>query len=177
VLSEALLAGASGQLRNVATVGGNLLQRTRCAYFQDVSKPCNKRQGGRGRDTGEIRVPRILGAFAVGRIINPKTARSQLLGGMTMGLGMALMEESVTDAQFGDFVNCDLAQYHVPVHADIGAIEAFWVDEEDLHLNPMNSKGIGEIGITGTAAAVASAVHHATGIRVRDLPIHLEALL
>jgi len=128
-------------------------------------------------DTGEIRVPRILGAFAVGRIINPKTARSQLLGGMTMGLGMALMEESVTDAQFGDFVNCDLAQYHVPVHADIGAIEAFWVDEEDLHLNPMNSKGIGEIGITGTAAAVASAVHHATGIRVRDLPIHLEALL
>lgn len=128
-------------------------------------------------DTGEIRVLRILGAFAVGRIINPKTARSQLLGGMTMGLGMALMEESVTDAQFGDFVNCDLAQYHVPVHADIGAIEAFWVDEEDLHLNPMNSKGIGEIGITGTAAAVASAVHHATGIRVRDLPIHLEALL
>lgn len=127
--------------------------------------------------TGEVRVPRVLGVFAVGRVINPKTARSQFLGGMTMGLGMALMEESVVDAEFGDFVNHDLAQYHVPVHADIGEMEAIWVDEEDPQLNPMGSKGIGEIGITGTAAAVAAAVHHATGVRVRDLPIHLEALL
>jgi xanthine dehydrogenase YagR molybdenum-binding subunit len=128
-------------------------------------------------DTGEVRVERMLGVFAVGRILNPKTARSQLIGGMTMGLGMALMEESVTDAQFGGFVNHDLAGYHVPVCADIRAIDAIWVPEDDPHLNPMHSKGIGEIGITGAAAAVANAVWHATGGRVRDLPIHLEDLL
>ncbi|MGI8624432.1 MAG: xanthine dehydrogenase family protein molybdopterin-binding subunit, partial [Solirubrobacteraceae bacterium] len=128
-------------------------------------------------DTGEVRVQRALGIFAAGRIINPRTARSQFLGGMTMGIGMALMEESVVDLEFGDFVNHDLAQYHVPTNADIREIEAFWVGEDDPHLNPMGSKGIGEIGITGAAAAVANAVHHATGVRVRDLPLHLEDLL
>jgi xanthine dehydrogenase YagR molybdenum-binding subunit len=128
-------------------------------------------------DTGEVRVERHLGVFAAGRIVNPRTARSQFIGGMTMGIGMALMEETVVDREFGDFVNGDLAQYHVPVHADIRSIEAAWVDEEDPHLNPMGIKGIGEIGITGAAAAVANAVHHATGVRVRRLPIHLEALI
>ncbi|MEU5883182.1 xanthine dehydrogenase family protein molybdopterin-binding subunit [Spirillospora sp. NPDC047279] len=122
-------------------------------------------------DTGEIRVPRMLGVFAAGRIINPVTARSQFIGGMTMGLGMALMEESTMDEEFGDYLNHDLAQYHVPVNADVRDVEAVWLDEEDPHLNPMGSKGIGEIGIVGAAAAVANAVHHATGVRVRDLPI------
>ncbi|MGI8803203.1 MAG: xanthine dehydrogenase family protein molybdopterin-binding subunit [Solirubrobacteraceae bacterium] len=129
------------------------------------------------RETGEIRVPRLLGIFAVGRIINPMTARSQLIGGMTMGMGMALMEESVMDRRFGDYLNRDLAQYHVATIADVGAIEADWVVEEDDQLNPMGSKGIGEIGIVGTAAAVANAVHHATGVRVRRLPITIERLL
>jgi xanthine dehydrogenase YagR molybdenum-binding subunit len=128
-------------------------------------------------DTGEVRVPRLLGVFAAGRIINPKTARSQLIGGMTMGLSMALMEEGVMDAAFGDYVNCDLAQYHVAVNADVQDVGAVWVDEDDGELNPMGSKGIGEIGIVGTAAAVANAVHHATGVRVRDLPITLDKLL
>jgi xanthine dehydrogenase YagR molybdenum-binding subunit len=128
-------------------------------------------------DSGEVRVPRLLGVFAVGRIINPKTARSQFIGGMTMGMGMALLEESVMDLEFGDYLNRDLAQYHVPACADVIDIDAAWVDEDDSDLNPMGSKGIGEIGIVGTAAAIANAVHHATGKRVRDLPIRLDRLI
>ncbi len=119
----------------------------------------------------------MLGVFAAGRIINPRTARSQLLGGMTMGVSMALHEESVMDREFGDYLNHDLAQYHVASCADIESIEAHWIDEHDEHLNPMGSKGIGEIGIVGTAAAVANAVFHATGTRVRDLPIRLDRVL
>ena len=128
-------------------------------------------------DTGEVRVPRLLGVFAIGRVINPKTARSQLLGGMTMGLSMALHEASVLDPRFGDYVNHDFAEYHIATNADVGTVDVTWVDEEDLHVNPMGSKGIGEIGIVGTAAAIANAVYHATGIRVRELPITLDKLL
>ena len=128
-------------------------------------------------DTGEIRVPRLHGVFAAGRILNPLTARSQLIGGMTMGLSMALHEESVLDLEFGDYLNHDFAQYHVAACADVLDLEATWIDEDDAHLNPMGAKGIGEIGIVGTAAAIANAVHHATAIRVRDLPLRLDRLL
>ncbi|MFN8203879.1 MAG: xanthine dehydrogenase family protein molybdopterin-binding subunit [Solirubrobacteraceae bacterium] len=128
-------------------------------------------------DTGEIRVDRLLGVFAAGRILNPRTARSQFVGGMTMGLGMALTEESVMDAEFGDHLNHDLAQYHVPVNADVRAIEAHWIDEADPEVNPIGVKGIGEIGIVGTAAAVANAFFHATGIRLRDLPLRPDRVL
>jgi xanthine dehydrogenase YagR molybdenum-binding subunit len=127
--------------------------------------------------TGEIRVERMLGVFAAGRILNPRLARSQLVGGMIMGIGMALQEESVLDREFGDYLNHDLAQYHVPVNADIRDIQAHWIDEDDPHLNPMGAKGIGEIGIVGAAAAVANAVHDATGIRFRELPIRPDRLL
>ena len=127
-------------------------------------------------DTGEVRVPRLLGVFAAGRIINPKTARSQFLGGMTMGLSMALHEESVLDSHFGDFVNHDLGEYHIATNADVREIDVAWIDENDPHVNPMGSKGIGEIGIVGTAAAIANAVAHATGVRIRDLPITLDKL-
>jgi xanthine dehydrogenase YagR molybdenum-binding subunit len=122
-------------------------------------------------DTGEIRVPRMVGIFAAGRIVNPTTARSQFLGAMTMGVGMALHEESIMDEQFGDYVNHDLAGYHVPVNADIGDIEVGWVDEVDERVNPLGIKGIGEIGIVGTAAAIANAVWHATGVRHRSIPL------
>ncbi|MFF9506681.1 xanthine dehydrogenase family protein molybdopterin-binding subunit [Streptomyces sp. NPDC014724] len=127
--------------------------------------------------TGEVRVRRMLGVFAAGRILNSRTARSQFTGGMTMGIGMALTEGSTMDPVFGDFTESDLASYHVPVCADVPQIEVHWIDEEDPHLNPMGSKGIGEIGIVGAAAAVGNAVRHATGVRLRNLPITPDTLL
>ena len=128
-------------------------------------------------DTREVRVPRLLGVFAAGRIINPRTARSQFIGGMTMGLSMALHERSVLDPRFGHVVNHDFAEYHVSACADVADVQAHWIDEHDPHVNAMGSKGIGEIGIVGTAAAVVNAVYHATGVRVRDLPVTLDKLL
>jgi len=128
-------------------------------------------------DTGETRVPRLLGMFAIGKMINAKTGRSQLLGGMSMGLSMALLEESVLDPRFGHVVNHDFAEYHIATNADVGVVDVAWIDEDDPYVNPMGSKGIGELGIVGTAAAIANAVYHATGIRVRDLPITLDKLL
>ncbi|MEU8379037.1 xanthine dehydrogenase family protein molybdopterin-binding subunit [Streptosporangium sp. NPDC048865] len=125
-------------------------------------------------DSGQVRVERLLGVFAAGRIINARTARSQFLGGMTMGISMALHEALGVDPRFGDFVNHDLAGYHIAANADVRGIEAHWIDEQDDELNPVGAKGIGEVGIVGTAAAVANAVFHATGFRQRDLPITLE---
>ncbi|MFF1718135.1 xanthine dehydrogenase family protein molybdopterin-binding subunit [Streptomyces sviceus] len=127
--------------------------------------------------TGETRVRRLLGVYAAGRILNSRTARSQFVGGMTMGLGMALTEGSTMDAAFGDFAESDLAAYHVPTHADVPDIEAHWIDEDDTRLNPMGSKGIGEIGIVGTAAAIGNAVFHATGVRLRELPLTPDRVL
>lgn len=127
--------------------------------------------------TGEVRVRRLLGVFAAGRILNPRTARSQFKGGMVMGIGMALTEHSTVDTAFGDFAERDLAGYHVPAHADVPVLEAHWIDEHDKHLNPMGSKGIGEIGIVGTAAAIGNAVSHATGRRLRELPLTPDRVL
>lgn len=127
--------------------------------------------------TGEVRMRRMLGVFAAGRILNSRTARSQFIGGMIMGLGMALTEGSTIDPVFGDFTQNDLASYHVPVCADVPQIEAHWIDEDDPHLNPMGSKGIGEIGIVGAAAALGNAVRHATGARLRSLPLTPDKLL
>jgi xanthine dehydrogenase YagR molybdenum-binding subunit len=119
----------------------------------------------------------MLGTFAVGRVVNPRTARSQLIGGMTMGLSMALHEEGVFDERLGAIVTADLAGYHVAANADVGDLQARWIDEIDPHVNPMGTKGLGEIGIVGSAAAIANAVFHATGVRVRDLPITPDKLL
>ena len=126
--------------------------------------------------TGETRVSRILGSFDCGRILNPKTARSQFRGGIIMGLGMALMEETQIDERNGRIMNPSLAEYHLPVHLDVPEIDVIWTDIADPH-TPMGAHGIGEIGITGVAAAVANAIYNATGKRVRDLPITLDKLM
>jgi xanthine dehydrogenase YagR molybdenum-binding subunit len=128
-------------------------------------------------DLGQVRVAHLVGAYGVGRILNQKTARSQMIGGIVYGLGMALFEETAIDARTGRYLNADLAEYHLPVNADVPDIDVIFVDEHEPHVNPIGVKGIGEIGKTGVAAAVANAVHHATGVRVRDLPITLDKLL
>ena len=122
-------------------------------------------------DLGTVRLVKQVGAFASGRIINAKTARSQYLGGMVFGIGMALLEEIAARLRTGRFMNANLGEYLVPVHADVGAMEVIFVEEDDPHVNPIGVKGIGEIGLVGAAAAIANAVYHATGKRVRDLPI------
>lgn len=127
--------------------------------------------------TGEIRIRRMLAVCAAGRILNPKAARSQVIGAMTMGAGAALMEELAVDKRFGFFVNHDLAGYEVPVHADIPHQDVIFLDEADPTTSPMKAKGVGELGICGVAAAVANAVYNATGVRVRNYPITLDKLL
>jgi xanthine dehydrogenase YagR molybdenum-binding subunit len=129
------------------------------------------------QDLGEVRVSRFLGVFGAGRILNPKTAASQMIGGIVWGIGMALHEETVIDERYGHFVNHNLGEYHVPVNADIPNIEVSFVEEKDPHVNPLGVKGVGEIGIVGAAAAVANAVYHATGKRIRDLPMTPDKLL
>jgi xanthine dehydrogenase YagR molybdenum-binding subunit len=124
--------------------------------------------------TGEIRVRRMLAVCAAGRILNPTTARSQVIGAMTMGVGAALMEELAVDRRRGYFVNHDLAGYEVPVHADIPHQEVIFLDEADDKVSPMKAKGVAELGICGVAAAVANAVYNATGVRVRNYPVTLD---
>lgn len=127
--------------------------------------------------TGETRVRRMLAVCAAGRILNPKSARSQVIGAMTMGVGAALMEDLVVDQRIGCFINHDLAMYEVPVHADIPHQEVVFLDETDPVSSPMKAKGVGELGICGVGAAVANAIYNATGVRVRDYPITLDKLL
>ncbi|HZD26226.1 MAG TPA: molybdopterin cofactor-binding domain-containing protein, partial [Alphaproteobacteria bacterium] len=129
------------------------------------------------RRTCEIRVPRMVGAFTAGRIMNPRTARSQLMGGMIWGVGCALHEATEIDRRVARYVNRDLKDYLVPVNADVGELEVLLLPEEDNEVNPAGVKGLGELGNVGTAAAIANAVYHATGRRVRDLPIRVDSLL
>jgi xanthine dehydrogenase YagR molybdenum-binding subunit len=125
---------------------------------------------------GVIRVTRVVNAVAAGRILNAKTAHSQIMGGVVWGIGMALHEETLFDHRFGRIMNADIAEYHVPVNADVHDIRVIFVDEPDEIINPLGIKGLGEIGIVGVAAAIANAIYHATGKRVRDLPITLDKL-
>src|ERR1700754_2850593 len=143
-------------------------QQSYGAHFAEV---------GVDEDTGEVRLRRMLGVFTAGRVLNAKTARSQAIGGMVFGLSAALHEAMTLDPRFGYFVNHDLAEYHVPVHADIPAIDAIFLAELDDRSNPLKSKGIGELGICGAAASIANAIHNACGARIRDYPITLDKLL
>jgi xanthine dehydrogenase YagR molybdenum-binding subunit len=126
---------------------------------------------------GEVRVRRYVGAFAAGHILNTKTARSQMIGGIVYGLGMGLTEESEIDARTGRVINANIAEYLVPVNADVPRIEILLIDETDPHVNPLGIKGIGELPMVGAAAAVANAVYHATGKRIRDYPIRIEKVM
>ena len=128
-------------------------------------------------DLGSVRVTRIVDAVAAGKILNPKTARSQILGGVVMAIGAALEEETFLDHKLGRFMNHNLAEYHVPVNADIDQIDVIFVHEEDKKTSPIGAKGLGEIGIVGTGAAIANAVFHATGNRIRTLPITIDKVL
>jgi xanthine dehydrogenase YagR molybdenum-binding subunit len=169
-LAEA--AGAGGLLAEDAIEFGDLdktyQQSTFGAHFVEV---------GVDAATAEIRIRRMLAVCAAGRILNPKTSRSQVIGAMTMGTGAALMEDLVVDKRHGFFVNHDLASYEVPVHADIPHQDVVFLDETDPTSSPMKAKGVGELGICGVGGAIANAIYNATGVRVRDYPITLDKLL
>lgn len=179
---------AADELRELLALGGSVPPEgitTRSDTSEAIAALAQKERHAYGAQfaeaavditTGEVRVRRLLGIFAAGTIVNPLTARSQLVGGMTWGLSMALHEEAVRDAASGGYVNADLAGYHVASHADVEHIEAGWVDDHDPE-DPVGIKGIGEIGIVGVAAAIANAVWHATGVRHRRLPIRPDRVL
>jgi xanthine dehydrogenase YagR molybdenum-binding subunit len=158
---------ADGEIRPGRTIK-DFSQQSYGAHFAEV---------GVDMDTGEVRLRRMLGVFTAGRVLNAKTARSQAIGGMVFGVGAALHEEMTLDPRFGFFVNHDLAEYHVPVHADIPAIDAIFLPELDDKSNPLKSKGIGELGICGAGASIANAVYNACGARIRDYPITLDKVL
>lgn len=127
-------------------------------------------------ELGQVRATRLVGAFAAGRIINPRLVQSQYYGGMIWGVSFALHEAAVVDPRSGRVMNANLGEYHVPVNADLPSLEAILVEEVDPHVNALGIKGVGEIGVTGSAGAVANAVWHATGVRVRRFPIAVEAV-
>jgi xanthine dehydrogenase YagR molybdenum-binding subunit len=158
---------ADGEIRPGRTIK-DFSQQSYGAHFAEV---------GVDMDTGEVRLRRMLGVFTAGRVLNAKTARSQAIGGMVFGVGAALHEEMTLDPRFGFFVNHDLAEYHVPVHADIPAIDAIFLPELDDKSNPLKSKGIGELGICGAGASIANAIYNACGARIRDYPITLDKVL
>jgi len=168
----AQVAGASGLVAEDGIEYGDLdkkfQQSTFGAHFAEVAVDAY---------TAEVRVRRMLAVCAAGRILNPKSARSQVIGAMTMGVGAALMEELAVDKRLGFFVNHDLAGYEVPVHADIPHQDVIFLDEVDPMSSPMKAKGVGELGICGVSAAVANAIYNATGVRVRDYPITLDKLI
>ena len=158
---------ADGEIRPGAT-SSEFSQQSYGAHFAEV---------GVDIDTGEVRLRRMLGVFTAGRVLNEKTARSQAIGGMIFGIGAALEEAMILDPRFGCFVNHDLAEYHVPVHADVLNVDAVFLSELDAESNPLKSKGIGELGICGAGASIANAIYNACGVRVRDYPITLDKLI
>jgi len=168
IAPDGLEAEGSVAAANATETYKTYSQHSYGAHFAEVAVDC---------DTGEIRMRRMLAVVGAGRILNAKTARSQIIGGMSWGIGAALMEETVLDQRYGHFVNHDLAEYHVPVNGDIAGMEVVFLEEHDDKANPLGVKGIGELGVCGAGAAVANAVYNATGVRVREFPITLDKLL
>jgi xanthine dehydrogenase YagR molybdenum-binding subunit len=171
-LTDAVRAGGDGRIEKEASAGppeeDKFAHATHSAVFVEVKVD---------EQLGVVRVTRVVSAVAAGRILNPKVAGSQIIGAVVGGIGMALEEQSDMDHRFGRFMNHNLAEYHVPVNADVPPIDVIFVEEKDDAINPLGVKGVGEIGIVGTAAAIANAIFHATGKRVRDLPITLDKLM
>jgi xanthine dehydrogenase YagR molybdenum-binding subunit len=163
--------------RNGSVVGEDVIEFAAQQTAQQSTFGAHFVEVGVDAATGETRIRRMLAVCACGRILNPKTARSQVIGAMTMGAGAALMEALAIDKRFGFFVNHDLAGYEVPVHADIPHQEVVFLEETDPLSSPMKAKGVAELGICGVGAAVANAIYNATGIRVREYPITLDKLI
>lgn len=173
-LAEAVRASGKTELVAENSASPSMIEQLRYVSYTHSAIFCEVRID---EDLGNVRVTRVVVAVAAGRILNPKTARSQILGGVVMALGSTLEEESFLDTRLGRFMNHNLAEYHIPVNADIDAIDVIFVHEEDEKASPIGAKGLGEIGIVGTGAAIANAIFHATGRRVRDLPITVEKVL
>jgi xanthine dehydrogenase YagR molybdenum-binding subunit len=173
-LSELLASSREEKLEAEKTVTPGIIGPMRYASYTHSAVFAEVRFD---EEIGQVRVTRVVNAVAAGRILNPKTARSQIIGGVVWGIGMALHEETLTDHRLGRIVNHSLAEYHVPANADIYDIDAVFVEEHDNKASPIGVKGLGEIGIVGTAAAIANAIHHATGKRLRSLPMTIDKLL
>jgi xanthine dehydrogenase YagR molybdenum-binding subunit len=173
--------GQSKSLTDLVGAGiaadGEIVPGSTLKDFSQQSYGAHFAEVGVDVDTGEIRLRRMLGVFTAGRILNEKTARSQAIGGMIFGIGAALEEGMTLDPRFGNFVNHDLAEYLVPVHADIPDMDAIFLPELDNMSNPLKSKGIGELGICGAGASIANAIYNACGTRIRDYPITLDKML
>jgi xanthine dehydrogenase YagR molybdenum-binding subunit len=188
VLSDGMIAAKQSKSRAVSLAdamrhgGVDRVEHEKLAEFKEDSKHARNTHSAIFAEVkvdeqlGIIRVTRVVNAVAAGRIINTKTAASQIMGSVVWGIGMALHEETLVDHNFGRIMNANIAEYHVPVNADVQDIKIIFVDEPDSTVNPLGIKGVGEIGIVGVAAAIANAVYHATGKRVRDLPITIDKI-
>lgn len=173
-LADIMASAGLDTIEEHAKVGPDMLSMMRYAAYSHSAVFVEVRVD---EELGVVRVTRVVSAIAAGRILNPKTARSQILGGVVMGIGMALHEEGMIDHRTGRIMNHNLAEYHVPAHADIHDIDVIFVEEDDDKASPIGVKGLGEIGIVGVAAAVSNAIFHATGKRIRDLPITIDKIL
>jgi xanthine dehydrogenase YagR molybdenum-binding subunit len=188
VLSDGMIVAKQNKSRAVSLVeamrhgGVDRVEHEKLAEFKEDDKHARNTHSAIFAEVkvdeqlGIIRVTRVVNAVAAGRIINTKTAASQIMGSVVWGIGMALHEETLVDHNFGRIMNANIAEYHVPVNADVQDIKIIFVDEPDSTVNPLGIKGVGEIGIVGVAAAIANAVYHATGKRVRDLPITIDKI-
>jgi xanthine dehydrogenase YagR molybdenum-binding subunit len=188
VLSDGMIVAEQNKSRAVSLVdamrhgGVDRVEHEKLAEFKEDNKHARNTHSAIFAEVkvdeqlGIIRVTRVVNAVAAGRIINTKTAASQIVGSVVWGIGMALHEETLVDHNFGRIMNANIAEYHVPVNADVQDIKIIFVDEPDSTVNPLGIKGVGEIGIVGVAATIANAVYHATGKRVRDLPITVDKI-